>query len=229
VNIITNGSPAIALGFNPADANIMKKLPHCADNSLITPWVFFCYMVVGMYVGFACVGVFVYWYLYYEGNHTNISWKQLSMRGNCSEKTDFKVNDFDGLDMQNDPYKYFTEGKQTPLMLLLSVLASIEMFNALNALSKDGSLVTMPLWSNPYLIIAMVVSFGLHFVILYVNFLADIFNVKALDFNEWMLVLPFSVLVIFNDEILKFVGQTMRTDHEQEGAKETHVQWIQQW
>ena len=99
VNLITNGSPAIALGFNPADANIMKKLPHCADSSLITPWVFFCYMVMGMYVGFACVGVFVDWYMYYEGNHTNISWKQLSTRGNCSEWKDFKVNDFDGMDM----------------------------------------------------------------------------------------------------------------------------------
>ena len=114
------------------------EAPHYADNSLITPWVFFCYMVVGMYAGFACIGVFVYWYwylYYYEGNHTNISWKQLSTRGHCSEWMDFKVNDSDGQNMQNDPYKYFTEGKQTPFKLLLSVLASIEMFNALNALS----------------------------------------------------------------------------------------------
>jgi Ca2+-transporting ATPase len=209
VNLVTDGPPATALGFNPADADIMKKLPRRADDSLITPWVFFRYMVVGIYVGFACVGVFVYWYLYYEGDHTNISWKQLSTWGHCSEWTDFKINDFDGLDMQTDPCKYFTEGKQTPSTLSLSVLVAIEMFNALNALSEDGSLLTMPPWSNPYLIIAMVVSFGLHFVILYVEFLADIFNVKALDFNEWMLVLAFSVPVIFIDEILKAVGRSM--------------------
>lgn len=209
VNLVTDGPPATALGFNPADADIMKKLPRRADDSLITPWVFFRYMVVGIYVGFACVGVFVYWYLYYPGEHTNISWKQLSTWGHCSEWTDFKINDFDGLDMQTDPCKYFTEGKQTPSTLSLSVLVAIEMFNALNALSEDGSLLTMPPWSNPYLIIAMVVSFGLHFVILYVEFLADIFNVKALDFNEWMLVLAFSVPVIFIDEMLKAVGRSM--------------------
>ena len=209
VNLVTDGPPATALGFNPADADIMKKLPRRADDSLITPWVFFRYMVVGIYVGFACVGVFVYWYLYYPGEHTNISWEQLSTWGHCSEWTDFKINDFDGLDMQTDPCKYFTEGKQTPSTLSLSVLVAIEMFNALNALSEDGSLLTMPPWSNPYLIIAMVVSFGLHFVILYVEFLADIFNVKALDFNEWMLVLAFSVPVIFIDEILKAVGRSM--------------------
>jgi len=74
VNLVTDGPPATALGFNKADANIMKKLPRSKDESLITPWVFFRYMVVGIYVGWACVAVFAYWYMYHEGDHTNISW-----------------------------------------------------------------------------------------------------------------------------------------------------------
>jgi Ca2+-transporting ATPase len=209
VNLVTDGPPATALGFNPADADIMKKLPRRTNDSLITPWVFFRYMVVGIYVGFACVGVFAYWYLYHEDDHTNISWAQLSTWGHCSEWTDFKVNDFDGLDMQTDPCKYFTEGKQKASTLSLSVLVAIEMFNALNALSEDGSLLTMPPWSNPYLIVAMIVSFGLHFVILYIPFFADIFNVTALDWDDWKLVLAFSLPVIVIDEILKYVGRSM--------------------
>jgi Ca2+-transporting ATPase len=36
----------------------------------------------------------------------------------------------------------------------------------LTALSPSGSLFTMPPWVNPYLLLAMGVSFGLHFVIL---------------------------------------------------------------
>ncbi|KAF0709726.1 hypothetical protein AaE_012790 [Aphanomyces astaci] len=83
------------------------------------------------------------------------------------------------------------------------------MFNALNALSEDGSLVTMPPWSNPYLIVAMVVSFGLHFLILYVDWLAEIFSVCPLDFNEWLLVLAYSLPVILLDEILKVFGRHM--------------------
>mmetsp|Transcript_18732 Transcript_18732/g.33594 ORF Transcript_18732/g.33594 Transcript_18732/m.33594 type:complete len:1048 (+) Transcript_18732:149-3292(+) len=209
VNLVTDGPPATALGFNPADADIMKKLPRRTDESLITPWVFFRYMVVGIYVGWACVAVFAYWYMYYEGDHTNITWDQLTTWGHCSSWTDFKVNDFDGLDMQTDPCKYFTDGKVKASTLSLSVLVAIEMFNALNALSEDGSLVTMPPWSNPYLLLAMVVSFGMHFVILYVDFLADMFNVTPLDWNEWMVVMAFSVPVIFIDEVLKFVGRRM--------------------
>jgi Ca2+-transporting ATPase len=111
--------------------------------------------------------------------------------------------------MQTDPCKYFTEGKQKASTLSLSVLVAIEMFNALNALSEDGSLMTMPPWSNPYLIVAMMVSFGLHFVILYIPFFADIFNVTALDWEDWKLVLAFSLPVILIDEMLKFVGRSM--------------------
>ena len=209
VNLVTDGPPATALGFNPADGDIMKKLPRRTSDSLITPWVFFRYMVVGLYVGWACVAVFAYWYIYHEGEHTNITYEQLSTWGYCSTWTDFKVNDFDGLDMQTDPCKYFTDGKIKASTLSLSVLVAIEMFNALNALSEDGSLVTMPPWSNPYLILAMVASFGMHFVILYVDFLADMFNVTPLSWDEWKIVLAFSLPVIFIDEILKAIGRSM--------------------
>ncbi len=209
VNLVTDGPPATALGFNPSDADIMKKLPRRTDDGLITPWVFFRYMVVGIYVGFACVGVFAYWYVFMEGEHTNITWEQLTNWGHCSTWTDFKVNDFAGLDMQTDSCKYFTDGKIKASTLSLSVLVAIEMFNALNALSEDGSLLHMPPWANPYLLLAMVVSFAMHFVILYVDFLADMFNVTPLDWNEWKVVLAFSLPVIFIEEILKFVGRRM--------------------
>merc|ERR1712028_29035 len=54
---------------------------------------------------------------------------------------------------------YFTAGKTKASTLSLSVLVTIEMFNALNAISEDGSLLTMPPWVNPWLLLAMAVSF----------------------------------------------------------------------
>ncbi|KAE9091745.1 Calcium-transporting ATPase 1, endoplasmic reticulum-type [Phytophthora fragariae] len=212
VNLVTDGPPATALGFNPPDADIMKKPPRRSDDALITGWVFFRYMVVGIYVGFACVGVFAYWYMYYEASgdgHTLITYSQLTNWTKCHEWENFTVNNFDGMDFSSDPCRYFTDGKKTASTLSLSVLVAIEMFNALNALSEDGSLITMPPWSNPYLIIAMVVSFVMHFVILYVDVLADTFSVIPLDFNEWLVVLAFSLPVIVIDEVLKFIGRRM--------------------
>ena len=52
------------------------------------------------------------------------------------------------------------------MTLSLSVIVIIEMLNALNALSEDASLFTMPPWSNPYLLVAISVSVGLHCLIL---------------------------------------------------------------
>ena len=59
----------------------------------------------------------------------------------------------------------------------------------------------MPPWINPWLLIAEAVSFGLHFLILYVPFLADIFGIVPLSFQEWLLVIIFSLPVILIDEV----------------------------
>jgi Ca2+-transporting ATPase len=46
VNLVTDGPPATALGFNPPDLDIMKKPPRKSDDVLINAWVFFRYMVL---------------------------------------------------------------------------------------------------------------------------------------------------------------------------------------
>ncbi|KAJ8529314.1 hypothetical protein K7X08_036149 [Anisodus acutangulus] len=110
----------------------------------------------------------------------------------------------------SDPCEYFTVGKVKAMTLSLSVLVAIEMFNSLNTLSEDNSLIKMPPWRNPWLLVAMSVSFGLHSLILYVPFLADIFGIVPLSLNEWLLVILLSAPVILIDEVLKFVGRRRR-------------------
>jgi magnesium-transporting ATPase (P-type) len=92
--------------------------------------------------------------------------------------------------------------------LSLSVLVVIEMLNAFNALSEDGSLLEMPPWKNPMLILAIIAAVALHMMILYIPFFNPIFSVCPLDSHDWMLVWAFSGPVIIVDEILKFFGRT---------------------
>ncbi|CAA6654859.1 unnamed protein product [Spirodela intermedia] len=180
VNLVTDGPPATALGFNPPDKDI-----------------------IGLYVGIATVGVFIIWYTHgsflgidlSSDGHTLVTYSQLSNWGRCSTWEGFKVSPFTAV------------GKVKATTLSLSVLVAIEMFNSLNALSEDGSLLTMPPWVNPWLLAAMSVSFGLHFLILYVPILAQVFGIVPLSFNEWLLVLAVAFPVILIDEVLKFIGR----------------------
>nr|DAD17932.1 TPA_asm: hypothetical protein HUJ06_019395 [Nelumbo nucifera] len=206
VNLVTDGPPATALGFNPPDKDIMKKPPRRSKDSLITAWILFRYLVIGSYVGIATVGVFIIWYthgsflgidLSQDGN-TLVTYSQLSNWGQCPSGEGFTVTPFTAgsqvFSFDANPCDYFQVGK-------------VKMFNSLNALSEDGSLLTMPPWVNPWLLLAMSVSFGLHFLILYVPFLAQVFGIVPLSLNEWLLVLAVAFPVVLIDEILKFVGK----------------------
>ncbi|XVF72986.1 hypothetical protein PTKIN_Ptkin12aG0165100 [Pterospermum kingtungense] len=222
VNLVTDGPPATALGFNPPDVGIMRKPPRKSDDALINSWVLFRYLIIGSYVGMATVGIFILWYtqasfmginLVSDG-HTLVELSQLRNWGECSTWSNFSATPYmvggGHLITFSNPCDYFTIGKVKAMTLSLSVLVAIEMFNSLNALSEDSSLLTMPPWRNPWLLVAMSVSFGLHCLILYVPFLANLFGVVPLSLNEWFLVILVSIPVILIDEILKFVVRSRR-------------------
>lgn len=90
-----------------------------------------------------------------------------------------------------------------------SVLVTVEMFNSLNALSENCSLLTLPPWSNPWLLAAIATSMTIHMLILYVPPAAHVFTVAPLSVAEWVAVLWLSFPVILVDEVLKNVSRTL--------------------
>ncbi|VBB32016.1 unnamed protein product, partial [Acanthocheilonema viteae] len=195
VNLVTDGLPATALGFNPPDLDIMDRPPRSAGESLISKWLFFRYMAVGSYVGLATVGAAMWWFLLYEDG-PQISYYQLTHWMRC----EIEPENFADLDC--------TVFEDThPNAMALSVLVTIEMFNALNSLSENQSLLVMPPWKNIWLMSSIALSLSLHFVILYVEILATIFQITPLTLVEWFAVLKISFPVILLDEALKFIAR----------------------
>lgn len=81
------------------------------------------------------------------------------------------------------------------------------MFNAMNAVSDEASLLHMPPYKNKWLIVAIFFSVSLHCAILYIPFFNKIFGIMPLDAQEWGLVLIFSIPVVFIDELIKFYAR----------------------
>ena len=141
VNLVTDGPPATALSFNPPDTDIMEKTPRSSNDVLINRWTFFRYMVIGLYVGFATVGVFAVWYMTTEfmgidlsaDGHPAISFEQLRNFESCESGTGpFANGAFDHIVYNSDNgvvygCDYFgPEGKKKASTLSLSVLVTIE-------------------------------------------------------------------------------------------------------
>jgi Ca2+-transporting ATPase len=87
----------------------------------------------------------------------------------------------DGVDLTQNPCHYFTVGKTKASTLSLTVLVMIEMLNALNAISEDNSLLRISPLVNPYLLVAIAGSVGLHIMILYLPAFAKIFGIAPLN------------------------------------------------
>lgn len=193
VNLVTDGLPATALSFNPPDHDIMRRRPRKRDDALIGGWLFLRYMVIGTYVGLATVAGYAWWFMY-NPEGPQITFKQLSRFHHCT--ADFPEI---GCDMfSNDMAKAGST-------VSLSILVVIEMFNAMNALSSNESLLSLPLWKNMMLVYAIALSMALHFALLYIPFLQSLFAIVPLNGTEWKAVVLISAPVILLDELLKFV------------------------
>merc|ERR1712180_195800 len=198
VNLVTDGLPATALGFNPPDLDIMEKKPRRASEPLISSWLFWRYMAIGLYIGFGTVMASAWWYMLCPTG-PELSYAELTNHLSCYPGTDDPM--FEGVDCK----AVFDSPK--PMTMALSVLVCIEMLNALNSVSENQSVLRMPPWQNLYLLGAIALSMSLHFMILHVEMFNIVFQICPLDLAEWAAVMKISLPVILIDEGLKWYAR----------------------
>ncbi|KAL2529505.1 Calcium-transporting ATPase 3 [Forsythia ovata] len=192
VNLVTDGLPATAIGFNKQDSDVMKAKPRKVNEAFVTGWLFFRYLVIGVYVGIATVAGFVWWFVYSD-NGPKLPYTELMKFDSCTTRE------------TNYPCSVFSD--RHPSTVAMTVLVVVEMFNALNNLSENQSLFVIPPWSNLWLVGSIVLTMLLHVLILYVQPLSVLFSVTPLTWTEWTVVFYLSFPVIIIDEILKFFSR----------------------
>nr|AAC47505.1 organelle-type Ca2+-ATPase [Leishmania amazonensis] len=220
VNLVTDGLPATACWVQTPPIQTLWNRHRGEETSpLSTGWLFFRYMVVGVYVGLATVAGFVWWFL------TNgFTMADLVSFTTCT-------------DMSN-PKCAVLANPQTARAIALSILVVVEMLNALNALSENQSLVVIRPSTNKWLIAAICSSIALHLTIMYIPFFSRLFGVTPLgvdadvvatanswdvllptDFTDWKTVLVLSIPVIFLDELLKLFSRCSNHHRENHSAE----------
>ena len=210
VNLVTDGLPATALGANPPDPRAMARPPRGRDDAVVDGWLLVRYLAVGAYVGAATAGGFVWWFVSWERG-PRLGWAALvGGHGACPPPAASAA-----AAASSSPSSALCRAldAREPRTVAVSVLVLVEMFNALNALSEDGSLFLpggTPPTANPWLLAAIALSLALHALILYVPVLAGVFGTAPLGGGEWLAVLLLSAPVVLLDEALKAVSRRRR-------------------
>lgn len=157
VNLVTDGPPATALGFNPPAPDIMDAPPRPSDEPIMTRWLLTRYVITGMYVGLATIGIFVQHYL-----EQGLSLSELSNWSQCGT---YWSPANGGAEMCSVLFR--ESGRMLPQTLALTTLVCMEMLKALSAVSVDSSLFQVSPLRNKWLLLGVAGPFLLHLAVVY--------------------------------------------------------------
>ena len=162
VNLATDGLPAIALGVDPADKDLMNQQPRDKKEGVFARGLTEKILVRGCLIGICTL---------------------LSFIGGM----------------------YYGMSLETCRTMALATLVMSQLFHVFECRSERHSIFEIKLFSNPYLVLAVLSSVIMLLSIIYVPFLRQIFHTTALGINNWLLVLFCSSVIFFINSVYLFI------------------------
>ncbi|TFG17390.1 MAG: calcium-translocating P-type ATPase, SERCA-type [Promethearchaeota archaeon] len=95
-----------------------------------------------------------------------------------------------------------------PRTFVFSTLLICELLNVYNTRSDRRSFFKVPVWSNKYLLIAVLISLTLNFVLIYTPPLANLFQLSPIPLIDWLIIIPLSFLTVVSEELIKWYWRT---------------------
>ena len=176
VNLITDTLPAIALGVDPEDPDVMKEKPRSASERIFVKDDVSFMILNGSLIGTLTLFAFM------EG--LKIYTESTSL---------FTMN----LQAVNSEALIHA---QTLAFLTLSVS---QLFHAFNLRTNQKSIFQAGIFKNRYLIGAVVVGLVLQIALVYVPVLSDWFHLRPLVWQEWLFVIGLSMIPVAVNEFVK--------------------------
>ena len=106
-------------------------------------------------------------------------------------------------------YRYLPEGLEKSRTMTFITMAFFQLFNAFNMRSLKYSVFSIGIFSNKYLILAIIVSVVLQFTAVQTSVIQPIFKFVALSMNEWMSVILLTSSVLWFGEVYKYIKKSV--------------------
>lgn len=177
INLITDTLPAISLGIDPGDHDVMKQKPRDPKESFFAKGAGIRAFLGGLLIGFLTLAVFYYG-----------MWK-----------SNFPIGEIIIVSNSTGYENALTHARTMAFV----VLAASQLFYSLSMRSSTKSIFQIGLFKNKYLIGAIAAGLLLQFAIISIPFLAEPFNVLPLSINDWGLVIFFALVPLIVNEIVK--------------------------
>ena len=180
INLITDCFPALALGLEKGDPDIMKRKPRDSKEGIFAGGMGADCAYQGIMVTVLTLVAYVLGIIMANGSSMTL-------------KEVFAVNDLTA------PLLH-----QNGMTMAFLTLSMAEIFHSFNMRSRRQSIAKMGS-INWYLVGAMVLSLFLSTIVIYIPFLAEAFDFAHIDAKEYFTALLLAFLVVPIVEIVKFI------------------------
>ncbi len=173
INLLTDTLPAVALGMEPGDPDIMKEKPRNPEESFFAGGAGWRALGGGFLIGL--LTIISFWYGYYEYGFSPFT---------------------------KDVPKAVVENART---LAFLTLVACQLYYSLAMRHPTKSIFQLGVFTNKYLIGAIVIGLLLQHIVLVVPAIRNAFALQMIDYRGWILVVILGLFPLLINEIFKVI------------------------
>ncbi len=228
INLVTDGLPAIALGFEPAEEGVMKRKPRPTTDSVFAGGLGIHIIWASILLTILTLGSYLYGYAAHDMNPLSATlaleyrdtqqltvtigteaaaklipanWDSLSLD---ERRTILTAHETDDATSEKASGGIIGAAEETPRTIAFSVLALGQIFHviAIHAGDKE-SFFKNRFSKNRILLYACISTFILQLAVIYVPFLSHTFETRALSTSELIITIGLAAIMFVGVEIEK--------------------------
>jgi P-type Ca2+ transporter type 2C len=226
INLVTDGLPAIALGFEPAEPEVMRRKPRPRNESILAKGTGRHIVWVGILIAILTLGSYVWGYTSYNMEPFSAT---LGLEKFTSAELAQVVDpahvpgDWDELEPEQRIQQYLQPGESSfmdeetgegllaqaeriPRTIAFTVLAMTQMFEVMAIHAGDrASFFRVWFSTNRLLLWAVLSTTLLQVFVIYVPFLQNMFDTTALTLTQFLMSIVVASVILFAVEIEKYI------------------------